>query len=66
MFGVLLNVSGSMRSAYALDQSRRANVERTHAIFTSIMSNKKIVIGKIAYLLWPLEWKTCPKASVLK
>ena len=36
MFGVLLDVSGSMRSAYSLDTSHDASVERTHAIFTSV------------------------------
>ena len=38
MFGVLVDVSGSMKRAYALDRSHDANVERTHAILTSIMS----------------------------
>lgn len=38
MFGVLLDVSGSMQSAYALDESHRTDVERTHAIFTSIVN----------------------------
>ena len=38
MFGVLVDVSGSMRSAYSLDRSHDANVERTHAVLTSIMS----------------------------
>ena len=37
LFGVLLDVSGSMRSAYAVDSSRDASVERTHAIFTTIV-----------------------------
>ena len=34
---VLLDVSGSMRGAYAVDSSRDASVERTHAIFTTIV-----------------------------
>lgn len=38
MFGVLVDVSGSMKSAYALDKSHHVNTERTHAIFTSIMN----------------------------
>ena len=38
LFGVLLDVSGSMRDAYALDRSSDASVERTHAIFTTIMN----------------------------
>ena len=38
VYGVLLDVSGSMRSAYAIDQSHDASVERTHAIFTSILN----------------------------
>ena len=38
MFGVLLDVSGSLESAYALDRSHRANVEGTHAIFTTIVN----------------------------
>ena len=37
MFGVLVDVSGSMRSAYALDSSNDTNVERIHAIFTPIL-----------------------------
>ncbi len=31
-------MSGSMESAYALDRSHRANVEHTHAIFTTIVN----------------------------
>ena len=38
LFGVLVDVSGSMRSAYALDRSNDASVERTHAILTTIMN----------------------------
>ena len=38
MFGVLVDVSGSMESAYALDRSSDASVERTHAILTTIMN----------------------------
>ena len=38
MYGVLVDVSGSMKSAYSLDRSHDANVERTHAVLTSIMS----------------------------
>ena len=38
MFGVLVDVSGSMQSAYALDRSRDANVERVHAIITTIIN----------------------------
>ena len=38
LFGVLLDVSGSMRDAYALDRSSDVSVERTHAIFTTIMN----------------------------
>lgn len=41
MFGVLLDVSGSMRSAYALDRSRDASVQRTHAILTTIVNIAK-------------------------
>ena len=36
MFGVLLDVSGSMEKAYALDRSHTVDVERTHAIFTTV------------------------------
>ena len=40
MFGVLLDVSGSMRNAYALDDDELhrddVSVERTHAVFTTI------------------------------
>ncbi len=38
MFGVLVDVSGSMRSAYAVDESRDATVSRSHAIFTTILN----------------------------
>ena len=38
MYGVLVDVSGSMKSAYDLDRSRRVNVERTHAILTTVMN----------------------------
>ena len=38
LFGVLVDVSGSMKSAYALDRSHDASVERTHAILTTIMN----------------------------
>ena len=38
LFGVLLDVSGSMRSAYAVDSSHDASVERIHAIFTTIIN----------------------------
>ena len=38
LFGVLVDVSGSMESAYALDRSHDASVERTHAILTTIMN----------------------------
>jgi hypothetical protein len=37
LIGVLLDVSDSMRSAYAADSSQDASVERTHAIFTTIV-----------------------------
>ena len=36
MIGVLVDVSGSMRKAFALDRSVRGNVERTHAIITTL------------------------------
>ena len=38
MFGILVDVSGSMENAYALDRSHDASVERTHAILTTIMN----------------------------
>ena len=38
LFGVLLDVSGSMRSAYALDRSHDASVARIHSIFTTIIN----------------------------
>ena len=38
MIGVLIDVSNSMRSAYALDRSHRANVERTHAMLTTLVN----------------------------
>ena len=46
MFGVLLDVSGSMRSAYSLDTSHDASVERTHAIFTSISNIAKQEVAR--------------------
>ena len=36
MFGVLLDVSGSMQQAYALDKSHDATVQRTHAVFSTV------------------------------
>ena len=36
MIGVLVDVSGSMREALALDRSVSGNVERTHAIITTL------------------------------
>ena len=36
LIGVLVDVSGSMQSAYDLDRSTDASVERTHAILTTI------------------------------
>ena len=39
MFGVLLDVSASMRNAYALDKLHDGDdvsVERTHAVFTTV------------------------------
>jgi len=44
MFGVLVDVSGSMESTYAVDRSNDTSVERTHAIFTAILN---IVKGKV-------------------
>ena len=42
MFGILVDVSGSMKSAYSLDSSSsHSNVRRTHAIFTTIVSIAK-------------------------
>ena len=38
MIGILLDVSGSMESAYALDRSHDASVERTHAILTTTIN----------------------------
>ena len=36
MIGVLVDVSGSMKEAFALDRSVSGNVERTHAIVTTL------------------------------
>ena len=38
MIGIVLDVSNSMESAYALDRSHDASVERTHAILTTIIN----------------------------
>ena len=38
MYGVLVDVSGSMKTAYDVDRSQRINVERTHAILTTVMN----------------------------
>ena len=46
MFGVLLDVSGSMESAYSLDTSHDASVERTHAIFTSVSNIAKQEVAR--------------------
>jgi len=46
MFGVLVDVSGSMESAYALDRSSDASVERTHAILTTIMNIVKREVAR--------------------
>ena len=43
MFGVLLDVSGSMRSAYATgDRNHDVSVQRTHTLFTTIAN----IVGK--------------------
>ena len=48
MFGVLVDVSGSMKSAYTLDRSGDVSVERTHAILTTIMNIvKRQVVGHL-------------------
>ena len=36
MIGILVNVSGSMKEAFALDRSVSGKVERTHAIITTL------------------------------
>ena len=46
MFGVLLDVSGSMTNAYSLDTSHDASVERTHAIFTSVSNIAKQEVAR--------------------
>ena len=39
MIGVLIDVSGSMETAFnSIDKSQRSNVKRIHAIFTSLMN----------------------------
>ena len=38
MSGVLVDVSGSMSNAFALDRSNDASVERVHAIITTILN----------------------------
>ena len=38
MFGVLIDVSGSMETAYSLDRSSDDEVERIHALLTTIMN----------------------------
>ena len=66
--GVLLDVSGSMRRAYAIDQSHDARVERTHAIFTSIVNivkrevvrhHRREIIFVSAFGLSNEETETC-------
>ena len=44
MFGVLLDVSGSM--TYSLDTSHGASVKRTHAIFTSVANIAKQEVAR--------------------
>ena len=46
MYGVLVDVSGSMKTAYDLDRSRRVNVERTHAILTTVMNIVKKEVAR--------------------
>lgn len=49
MFGVLVDVSGSMKSAYALDRStatHQVSVEGTHAVFTSVLSVVKRTVER--------------------
>ena len=46
MYGVLVDVSGSMKAVYDLDRSRRVNVERTHAILTTVMNIVKKEVAR--------------------
>jgi len=48
MFGALVDVSASMKSAYALERSSYVNVECTHAILTAIRTIVKL--GKVQCL----------------
>ena len=41
-WGVLLDVSGSMQSAYATDSKRDVSVQRTHTLFTTVAN----IVGK--------------------
>ena len=45
MFGVLVDVSGSMESAIALDSSKDASVERVHAIITTTLKVVKAEVN---------------------
>ena len=38
MFGVLLDVSSSMRQVYALNKSHDASVQQTHAVFSTVVN----------------------------
>lgn len=67
-------MSGSMRNAYALDRSHDASVERTHAIFTTVMNivkkevthhNRQESIFVGAFGLDPPETETCDLLSLL-
>ena len=42
MYGVLLDVSGSMKSAYSMDNRHDVSVQRTHTLFTTVAN----IVGK--------------------
>ena len=42
MFGILLDVSGSMKSAYSTDNRHDVSVQRTHTLFTTVAN----IVGK--------------------
>lgn len=46
MFGVLLDVSGSMQNAYKVDRSRDTSVQRTHAVLTTIANIVKREVAR--------------------
>ena len=46
MFGILVDVSGSMRKTFSLDRSRSVRVKRAHAIITTVLKIVKTEVSR--------------------